>query len=149
MASAQIALCTKKSKPESGFLPLGMEVMEYFLTQWFTNWGKQMDNIKISSKDLILQWVFCNVYPVNLIGVEMKIKKMEDQFQSLKNAIWLKYSDFLKTQKTLFDIRCDSEQKKIQEKLWGVDMSKRDFEFYENQCLTPKKDSCTSCVDRK
>ena len=46
-----------KSKLEfrNGFLPLGMEVMEYLLTQRFTNWGRQMDNIKISSKDLILQ----------------------------------------------------------------------------------------------
>jgi hypothetical protein len=75
-----------KSRPHfrNGLLPQGIEVMEYLITQRFTNWGKQFDNIKSSSKDLILQWIFCNVYPIGLFAVEAEIRKMDDEYQKLK-----------------------------------------------------------------
>ena len=143
----------------NGSLPLGFEVMEWLLTERERNNGKHVNNIANCSISLVLQWIFCNVYPQTPPYVERRIKKeIDEPFQKLKKVAsrkkitddhWTKYATFLESQRNIFDIKCCASRKAAQEKLWDCTMTERDEDFYKNQCLTPQKDFCTSYVERK
>ena len=127
----------------NGSLPLRFEVMEWLLTEREKNNGKHVNNIANCSSSLILQWIFCNVYPQTPPYVERRIKnEIDEPFQKLKKVAsrkkitdehWKKYATFIESQRKIFDIKCCKIRQAIQEKLWNCYMTARDEEFYQNQ----------------
>ena len=49
----------------NGILPTGHELLEYILTLGSSNTGKHSNISLLAAKDLVLHWIFCNVYPTN------------------------------------------------------------------------------------
>lgn len=59
------------------------------------------------------------------------------------------YDTFSNECARIFDIIGANERIVLQEKIWGVKMSKSNKSFYENQCLVPQVGCSTNFVDRK
>ena len=49
----------------------------------------------------------------------------------------------------MFDVKGSDDRKKIQQKIWGVDMTAKEDEFYENMKLVPRRGYCTTYIERK
>ena len=71
---------------QNGTLPTQHEVLEYLITLRNSNQGNHENNIHICSKDLVLQWIFCNVYPHSIAAVVKSIEKMDNAFKNLKRS---------------------------------------------------------------
>ena len=95
-----------------GVLPNGQEVLEYLITLKTQNPGSRDNYERKVAKDLVLQWIFCNVYPKALRKVEKDIISLFEYYKTLKkrakskksDEYWVKYDGFVKKQMHLFDI---------------------------------------------
>ena len=140
-----------------GVLPSRLEVLEYLLTVKFANTGCNDNFERKVSKDVVLQWVFCNVYPKDFRTVENDLVSFLGDYKSLKkrstskksDEYWMKYERFVCQQKQLFDIVAMKERIKLQEIAWGVKMCEDDWVFYNQQRQNPRKGYCTTCADKK
>ena len=75
----------------NGSLPLGFEVMEWLLTACEKNNGKHLNNLTNCSSSLVLQWVYCNLYPQIAPYVARRIKnELYEPFQKLKKVAYRK-----------------------------------------------------------
>ena len=129
-----------------GLLPLEKDVLEYLLTLKSKQWGKQQGNATLVSKDIKLHWVYCNVYTLSVRQIKRKVDRMYERYDYLKKVsnnkkkgtYWTKYSEFIISQNSLFDVLADKESQITQGKLWGVMMAEKEFKFYDNQSETPQ-----------
>ena len=110
-----------------------------------------------SCLDVMLHWVYCNVYTVTYKTVK---KKLEDHLQTYhtlrkydhnkrKDKYWENVETFSGKCKSYFDIRADSSRTTSQERLRGVKMTPTDDKFYEQQCINLQPGYCSTFVDRK
>ena len=60
-----------------GILPTGKEVLELLHTLKGSNHGKHKNSSYECSVQLILQWIYCNVYPCSINAVIYRIDVME------------------------------------------------------------------------
>ena len=147
---------------ENGTLPTGIENMKYLITLRAENNGEQVNNINFCAVHLVLQWIYCTVYPHTMVTVEESIRIMDGTYKALKKYSsktpsekhWTTYCSFLEQQTNLFDIRALSGRQKYQESLWGAKMSgakmsAAEEDFYKNQKLAPRVGYCSSFVDWK
>ena len=106
-----------------------------------------------SCLDVVLPWVYCNVYSAIYKTVK---KKLEDHLQTYrtlrkydhnkrKDKYWENVETFSGKFKSIFD----SSRTTSQEKLWGVKMTPTDDKFYEQQCKNLQAGSWSTFVDRK
>ena len=140
---------------DGGLLFLGKDVMSFLLTLKSNSTGKHENAELLCAQRLFGHWTHCNVYPARILGEIMyKVKKMYDDYRYLKKYeklkktqnYWTKYELFIKTQNSLFDIHGDATYVSLQEKFWGVTMTDRDKQFYEDQ-KNARIEYCTRNVD--
>ena len=105
--------------------------MEYLLPLKIKNTGKYVNNLCKCSVQLVLQWMFCNIYPQTIAGVTNCITKMDESYKTLKKSSskkstsakhWNDYEIFVELQMNLFVIKTTEEIILYQQKLWGVKM---------------------------
>ena len=70
----------------NGILPNGKEVMELLFTLNEENSGKQINNSLLCAKDVALQWIFCNVYPLVTAAIMKRINNMHETFNGIKRS---------------------------------------------------------------
>ena len=103
-----------------------------------------------SCLDVMLHWVYCNVYTVTYKTFK---KKLEDHLQTYRTLRKYDHNKHVETFsgkcKSTFDIRADSSRTTSQEKLWGVKMTPTNDKFYEQQCINLQPGYCSTFVDRK
>ena len=120
---------------------LKFEVRDEFRPGILTLRSKQTgivgDKNFIVAKDVKLQWIYCNVYPLSLPAITRRIKTMVTDYdyftkytnQQKKKTYWEKYSKFVETQNSLFDILADVESRAAQGRQWGVMITETEIEF--------------------
>lgn len=111
------AKCVNYSKAylnfPNGILPRGKEVLSYLLTLKHNNTGKRINNEHECAMDLVLHWIFCNVYPVSVAAVKKHISTMFFDYNKLKKdtseskgpTYWKRFEAFIEIQNALFDIK--------------------------------------------
>ena len=118
--------------------------------------GQQNVNTnRLCSLDLMLHWLYSNVYPKNDKKVSKQISELFDNFKYIKNwsrkarsdAYWSKYSTFRQSLEELLDIKA-IDPIRIAEfvKKFRIKM---DSDFYADQKKIPREGFCSSQVDRK
>ena len=147
--------------PLSSQLPTAWEVLSYYLTKKSevgTTGGMYKDvPLYQTAMEIMMHWVFCNVYTITACTAKKHLKQLFDNYRSLKNypkkkrgdTFQSKFHDFHVTCEHLFDIRADEVRSKKQEILWGVVMAKVDNGFYDLQKLCPQQGYCSTFVERK
>lgn len=142
----------------NGKLPTGSQVMSYIQHLLQDDPGHQSSVIHNVSLDLILHWIYCNVYTIGYVNVKKKIEKLRSEYRYLKNVptnkrtekYWNRHEKFIISSYKLFDIKTNSvDRLKSQATLWGVDMEKCDHDFYDGMCKISQIGYCTHFVDRK
>ena len=103
-----------KLKLKNGVLPRNKDVLEYLLTIKMDSSGQHNSNNheRQCAMDVILQWIYCNVYPTTITPTAKKIKEMFEEYKHLKkypnnkkgNAYWQRFENFVEQQHSLFDI---------------------------------------------
>ena len=110
--------CSKCLKYESvdyfqnDHLPTRHEVLQYLLCVKSSNCGQKVNNEMIVAEELVLYWMYCNVYPKHSWQVTKDIVQIFMSYDSLKKkcnfnkteAYWNKYEEFVRSQRQLFDI---------------------------------------------
>lgn len=146
---------------QDGKLPTVKKVLEYLITLRLlrdNNKGKRSISSEYEvATDLVLHWIFCNVYTCSVQVVQKKLKCLFQEYERIKDyahskkgeTYWKDYDLFCSKQDQLFDIIANKNKIKSQEKLWSMKMSSNDYQFYENQKQTPAIGHCTNFVDRK
>ena len=140
----------------NGLLPNKKEVIEYMITLNEDYIGQQNVNTnRLCSLDLMLHWLYSNVYPKNDKKVSKQISELFDNFKYIKNwsrkarsdAYWSKYSTFRQSLEELLDIKA-IDPIRIAEfvKKFRIKM---DSDFYADQKKIPREGFCSSQVDRK
>ena len=136
----------------NGILPGVKHVLEYIMTLKHINTGKHVNTTSICAQDIIMQWVYCNVYATDKRSVEHKIENLLKTVAQLNkfgdrksDNYWSICTQFLEKQNSLFDIVVDADRKKSQAKLWGVTF---DDAFFKNQQKNPPVGYCSTAVDR-
>ena len=70
-------------------LPIAWEVLSYYLTKKSevgTAGGMYRDDpLYQSATDVMMHWVFCNVYTISFETVKKHLKQLFDNYRSLKN----------------------------------------------------------------
>lgn len=132
----------------------GKEVMSRLITLKTKNSGLHINNEMECASELFFHWINCNVYPITIQGIAVRIKNMSSIYDNIRRydtknktpAFWMKYNTFLRDQNELFDIK-ENYQPAIldQETFWGVD---EDTPFYVDQ-KGPRTGYCTRNVDPK
>ena len=93
-----------------------------------------MHNLYKCCVQLVLQWMFCNVYPQTIAGVAKCVTKILNH-----TALEWLWKFAIELQVNLFDVEATEERTLYQEKLWGVKMTDLDKKFYE------KTKPCSMC----
>ena len=138
----------------NGKLPSLQTVLGYLFEQRNIDHKHAESNVIL---DVMLHWTYCNVYTQSRNTVTKKVKHWYKKYVHLKDypqkkkkdTYWREYDQFVDACRHLFDIKGSPERIKLQSKIWGVKMTKKDEKFYSNQCLIPPIGYCTSFSDRK
>ena len=112
----------------NGKLPTLQQTIAYFLTCQDNDMCHEKNVTRNSCLDVMLHWVYCNVYTVTYKTVK---KKLEDHLQTYhtlrkydhnkrKVKYWEKVETFSGECKSIFDIRADSSRTTSKEKLWEL-----------------------------
>ena len=125
--------------------------MEYILTLKHVNFGKQIDFNRLAAQDIIMQWVYCNVYTAadvrtvmrSIEGLFIEYRKL-GKFSTKSPGYWKQFDSFVPSMKDLFDVVADSSRQKTQKKLWGPEF---DEEFYKKQKANPPEGYSSTAVD--
>ena len=96
----------------NGVLPRGKDVLSYVLSLKRMNSGKKINNEHECAMDLVLHWIYCNVYPISIAATKKRIYAMVGIYENLKkhpqkkkgDTYWTKLHNFIQTQRELFDI---------------------------------------------
>ena len=118
----------------NGILPRQKHVVEYILTLKHVNFGKQIDFNRLAAQDIIMQWVYCNVYTADVRTVMRSIEGLFIEYRKLGKfstkspGYWKPFDSFVPSMKDLFDVVADSSRQKTQKKLWGPEF---DEAFYK------------------
>ena len=120
------------------------------------NTGKHVNTTSICAQDIIMQWVYCNVYATDKRSVEHKIENLLKTVAQLNkfgdrksDNYWSICTQFLEKQNSLFVIVTDADRKKSQAKLWGGGGGVTfDDAFFKNQQKNPPDGYCSTAVDR-
>lgn len=96
----------------NGTLPRGKDVLSFLLSLKRTNTGKTKSSEHECTMDLVLHWIYCNVYPLSIASVKRRINLMVETYNHLKkypnkkkgDAYWRKFEDFIQSQNSLFNI---------------------------------------------
>ena len=124
----------------NGRLPTNSQVLSYYFTMNQNQRG--VSNFDHICLDIMLHWISCNVYTVSRKSVRKKLDDLINDFRVIQknpkakrgNTFYSKLAEFKSHCDSLFNIRClDETRKKVQEKLWDVDETAEDIEFYEKQ----------------
>lgn len=142
----------------NGKLPTKKQVLSYLFYYFEITKGQQHNKYADVASDLMLHWIFSNIYTIGEKRVKLQVKQLHESFIKLnkvpvikrKNTFYERLQKFIDESNELFDIKvkCKDRLHK-QEKLWGVKTSKNDELFYENMCKIPQVGSCSSFTDRK
>lgn len=77
----------------NGVLPAGHELLHYLLTVKMLNTGYHKNSDRKVAFDVVLQWVFHNIYPKDFRTVENNLMSMLHEYKSLKKRASSKRSD--------------------------------------------------------
>lgn len=96
----------------NGILPRGKDVLSYLLSLKCSNSGKSVNSIHDCAMDLVLHWIYCNIYPISIAAVKKRIIVMFEKYNKLKrypqkkkgHTFMKNLDEFIKSQNTLFDI---------------------------------------------
>ena len=137
--SFQCLFCWKFEHQEglpNGILPRHRHVLDYLLSLRRDNPGKGGFE-RIISQDIVLHWIYCNVYCTDIRTIESKIKRLDTQYKQITkftkktDRYWELCSAFLKNTSELFDVVVtDHTKRRTLIKLWDVDF---DQDFYDDQ----------------
>ena len=146
----------------NGVLPTRHAIIETLLhikdTASSTGQSQQASSSWLVSKDVVLHWIFCNVYPQTPNSVQYVVDSLWKEFQYLRDypnkrkgpAYWTRYGSFISDLKLVPDfIELDTKRRKAQEKLWKCDMIDRDRAFHKQQIHDPPYGYCSSFIDMK
>ena len=94
----------------NGVLPAGHELLHYLLTVKMLNTGCHKNSDRKVALDVVLQWIFRNIYPKDFRTVENNLMSMLHEYKSLKkrasskksDEYWVRYNKFVKQQQNLF-----------------------------------------------
>lgn len=140
----------------TGILPNHAQVLGYLLHCQKEDPKKNLGILNIA-KDLVLHWVYCNIYTIKIDHVEVQVEKLIKEYTRLKNypkkkrgpKFYKDLSDFKTQLGSLMDIKViDHSRQSRLEDIWGVRMSFDDYKFYENQKQTPPIGYCTGFKER-
>ena len=140
----------------NGTLPTTKQVLAFILHHCSLNSSSAIHNDIVH--DLMLQWVYCNIYTVSRKTVKKALEKLKSDFKCLyhypnakkTNSYYIKSQTFIANTNRLFDIKVNDDiRKRSQEKLWGVKMTSVEEKFYLNMCKVPQVGQCSSFVDRR
>ena len=148
---------------QTGKLPRFKDVLERILTlrleQSNSNKGETVkkDSYRETFKEIIIHWIYCNLYPLTINAVIQRVKKLFDDYDSLRNyphtkkkdTFWNNYDIFIKKLDMLFDVLAGDEYRKKQEHFWKVKMSDIEMNFYHNQAKCPPVGYCDTFVSRR
>ena len=143
-STCDVCLCLEHwEQLPNGILPRQKHVVEYILTLKHVNFGKQIDFNRLAAQDIIMQWVYCNVYTAadvrtvmrSIEGLFIEYRKL-GKFSTKSPGYWKQFDSFVPSMKDLFDVVADSSRQKTQKKLWGPEF---DEEFYKKQKANPKE----------
>ena len=117
----------------NGILPRIKHVLEYILTLKHVNNGKHVDVDRMAAQDVIMHWVYCNCYAVDVRTVMREIETVFQEFRKLgkfstkSTGYWEHCDKFVPLMKEMFDIVADASRKKSQKVVWGPEF---DEDFY-------------------
>ena len=143
---------------QNGKLPRIKDVLERLLTlkSEKTKQGQKvvMDSFRETATEIIIHWVYCNVYPLNIKTVIQRVRNIFADYIYIKDyphdkkrdKYWLKYDTFIQDLNKLFDIIAGDCYRKKQEKFWEVKMTDIEINFYHNQAKCPPIGYCESFV---
>ena len=112
----------------------------------------------ILSKDIVLHWIFCNLYPKSPNAIQFIVDSLWKDYEYLKHhdnkrkkeKYWDKYESFLNNLNLVPDfLETNETRRKMQEKIWDCKTDERDRLFREHQLQNPPTGHCLSFVDRK
>ena len=94
-----------------------------------------------SSLDLMLHWIYCNIYIVRYVTVKNKLDERLVEYRAPRkydhkkrgDKYWERVETFNRTCKSIIDIRADHIRTKWQEKVWGDKMTIMDQRCLDGQ----------------
>ena len=98
-----------------GKLPIKSQVISYVLSCRQNDCGHKDSTFENVALDIMLQWIFCNVYPQSYKTVKKKVYDLLQEYHKIKDYIKSKRKDtywtgchkFIRSCQTLFDIISD------------------------------------------
>ena len=135
-------------------LPTKRDVLQRLLHEdcWQTRAARE-----VVAQELVDVWVFCNVYPVSVKAVALRLETLAKSFKKLhsqpknrrKNDNYSNLvANFMADINDLFDIFCkDNQQRRKVEEKYKLRMTESDFDFYNDQ-KGPRIAKCLNVVEK-
>lgn len=145
----------------NGVLPTRRAILENLMTLRTDISQRNKENASpswILSRDIVLHWIFCNLYPKTPNAVQFIVDSLWKDYEYLKHhdnkkkkeTYWNRYNLFLNTLNLVPDfLETNETRRKRQEKIWDCKTNDNDRLFHEHQLQNPPTGYCSSFVDKK